>query len=515
MSGALRRLVPDRLAQASASGSRELAERVVGATPRAKRILAERARVALGTLSPGTPVGQGRELAALLQRLETATLAECWLALAVMQAELPYERQVQQLYRHIRLDGTASLPAQFAAHVAAELANGSPASQVVVAQGVVTVDVQHTAHTDLATGIQRVVRETVRRWADVHDIRLVGWSQGFRAIRQLTGGEQATALFGAPSTPEPRRYVVVVPWQGVHLVPELAAQYHRSQRILAMARYSGCRVAAIGYDCVPLTTGETVVEGMESEFAGWLASARELDVIATISHAAGEEYRGWASMLAGLGVPGPKVVDVLLGAEVREPSQAAMDNMRRLLLVGRWPAVLVVGSHEPRKNHLSVLHAAERLWRDGLHFTLTFIGGNSWNSQAFQDRVNSLIAQGRAVNSFAAVPDDELWAAYRLATVTVFPSLNEGYGLPVAESLASGTPAITSNFGSMAEIAAGGGALVVDPRDDADVEAGLRRVLTEPETLQRLRDEARNRAPRGWDDYAAEVWSVLLGEARP
>ncbi len=49
--------------------------------------------------------------------------------------------------------------------------------------------------------------------------------------------------------------------------------------------------------------------------------------------------------------------------------------------IGSLPIVLAVGSHEPRKNHLAVLHAAELLWREGLLFTLTFVGGHSWKQR--------------------------------------------------------------------------------------------------------------------------------------
>ena len=104
------------------------------------------------------------------------------------------------------------------------------------------------------------------------------------------------------------------------------------------------------------------------------------------------------------------------------------------------------------------------------------MGGNSWNSQAFQATLSGLAAAGRPVESISAASDDLLWGGYRVARFTVFPSLNEGFGLPLAESLACGTPAVTSDFGSMREIVElGGGALLVDPRDDHSVADGCAR----------------------------------------
>ena len=93
----------------------------------------------------------------------------------------------------------------------------------------------------------------------------------------------------------------------------------------------------------------------------------------------------------------------------------------------------------------------------------------------------------------------------------MFPSLNEGFGLPVAEALACGTPTITSGYGAMAEIAEGGGAVLVDPRDDRSIADALRRVLTDDAEHARLAAEALARPSRTWDDYARDAWGSLAG----
>ena len=172
-----------------------------------------------------------------------------------------------------------------------------------------------------------------------------------------------------------------------------------------------------------------------------------------------------------------------------------MRQARDLLGIGTLPIVLAVGSHEPRKNHLALLHAAELLWREGLLFNLVFVGGNSWNSAAFDAQVDTLRQANRPVQTILGLPDDLLWAAYRQAYCTVFPSLHEGFGLPVAESLASGTPVITSNFGSMRDLARHGGALLVDPRNDHDLTDALRQLLLDPALRDRLAAQAARTPP--------------------
>jgi len=197
------------------------------------------------------------------------------------------------------------------------------------------------------------------------------------------------------------------------------------------------------------------------------------------------------------------------------PAEAAPSTDEELaaaaaeLTIPAMPMVLCVGTHEPRKNHLALLHAAELLWREGVQFNLVLLGGRSWNDSRFRQALDEARARNRPVSTPAAMSDAMLWAAYRLARVMVFPSLNEGYGLPVAEALACGTPVITSGYGSMAEIAADGGGLLVDPRDDHDLARALRTLLTDDAEHARLAAEAAARPVRTWDDYARDVWVSL------
>jgi glycosyltransferase involved in cell wall biosynthesis len=89
----------------------------------------------------------------------------------------------------------------------------------------------------------------------------------------------------------------------------------------------------------------------------------------------------------------------------------------------------------------------------------------------------------------------------------VFPSLHEGFGLPVAESLALAVPVVTSNYGSTAEIAREGGCLLVDPRNDDAIAAAMRKLLTDDHLHARLLAECLARTPRSWADYADELWT--------
>ncbi len=481
---------------------------------RRSRVLGRRLLTLVGALEDAPETDPSAALATLTRRLEHADADEVWLTTAVLTAALPEEPDVVRGLRLIRMEGPAAYLETLLAGGLASLVAG-PGPEVEVVTGEVLVDLQHTSRTELATGIQRVARMTARRWARDHDVVLVGWTDDHRALRRLRPQEAARALTGSTegvaAGPDGAADTVVVPWRATYLLPELALERDRTHRMLALARHARSRTGVIGYDCVPVSTAETTDVGVSEGFSNFLAAVRHFSVVATDSRAAAGEFLGWRQMLTAIGVEGPRVEPVPLPVEAHEPGAQSTAEAHDRLLVGRLPLVLSVGTHEPRKNHLAVLHAAEVLWNRGVRFSLAFIGGHSWNSQRFDEGVARLRAAGHPVETLTTVTDDLLWAAYRVSHCLVFPSLNEGFGLPVAESLACGTPVVTSAFGSMAEIAADGGAVLVDPRDDASLVEGLARVLTDPQAYAELRAAAAARPQRTWDQYARETWTLLTG----
>ncbi|WBU37784.1 glycosyltransferase [Homoserinibacter sp. YIM 151385] len=451
----------------------------------------------------GTDAARLEQLAAALPQPDAA---QSWLLLAVLDRRLPRSEEVDAFRRQARHDGLRAAAATVLAgrrHPARWL---DPPVQVLA--DAVLVDVHDTASSTLATGVQRLARAIGDRWLE-RGVQLVGWNSARSALVRVDHGawregRRRGALGRAP----------VVPWGGAYVLTEVVGEGERSARIQALARCSGARTMLVGADAIPLTAAETTGSRMPGVFAKYLAAAAHMDVVAAISGAAAAEYRGWRAMLPAAGIPGPEVVEVPIAEELGELDPSARFPAELRFVVhdeeGALPLVLCVGSHEPRKNHQAVLHAAELLWREGRRFSLAFVGGNAWRSEAFRARLLELREAGRPVAAHRGVPDAELRWAYRLARLTVFPSLDEGFGLPVAESLAAGTPVVTTRYGSTAEIAAEGGCVLVDPRDDRDLAAGIRGLLADDALLARLRTEAAARPPRTWDDYALRLWSTLM-----
>lgn len=159
--------------------------------------------------------------------------------------------------------------------------------------------------------------------------------------------------------------------------------------------------------------------------------------------------------------------------------------------------VLAVGTLEPRKNLPRLAEATARL---GLE--LRVVGAAGWGD---------VRVAGDHVRWLGRVPDEELARLYRGALCLCYPSLYEGFGIPVLEALACGTPVVTSEDTAMADLA-DGAAELVDPRDVASIAAGVERALGRRDDLVR---RGRERAARfGWAEAArstAEVYREAAG----
>jgi glycosyltransferase involved in cell wall biosynthesis len=373
----------------------------------------------------------------------------------------------------------------------------------------VIVDVDFCAKHEHNTGIQRVVRETLSRW-DQSDrpVLAVAWTGDATAWRRLTAAESDRVLHWndrrRPAEERADDDAVIVPWNCRILLAEVPFQ-HLLKRIAAVARSSGNRLTAIGYDAIPLVSAEGQPAAESERFAHYLAAIKHADHIIGISRSAADEFRGFVSALSSQGLAGPRVSAIPLAVEVPRVQLAPREEGRGL--------VICVGSHEPRKNQDAVLAAAEVLYEEGRRFELVFVGGGSRSAtMRFDERVARLSRRGFAVSSHRRLSDEELFGLFAVARFSVFVSLHEGFGLPVAESIALGVPVLTSNYGSLAEIAALGGCLTVDPRDDDAIVAAMRRMLDDDELIDGLRQQAAAVPRRGWSDYADELWLELAAE---
>ena len=170
------------------------------------------------------------------------------------------------------------------------------------------------------------------------------------------------------------------------------------------------------------------------------------------------------------------------------------------------PYILSVGTLEPRKNLARLVRAYRRLAARGFPHTLVLAGPAGWRpgellAETTKEGPGSVVLTGY-------VPEDDLDALYRGADVFVYPSLYEGFGLPVLDAMARGVPTIVSTSSSLPEVA-GEAAVPVDPRSIAGMVEALERVITDVALAARLRDTGQARAARfSWEDTARRTLDI-------
>ncbi|MGI8689730.1 MAG: glycosyltransferase family 4 protein [Thermomicrobiales bacterium] len=175
--------------------------------------------------------------------------------------------------------------------------------------------------------------------------------------------------------------------------------------------------------------------------------------------------------------------------------------------------ILFVGTVEPRKNLRRLIEAFALLSDNNPDVKLVIVGASGWLTSDLAPLVQSRGLSNRIIFT-GYVSDDELPRWYQAATVFCYPSLYEGFGLPVLEAMACGTPVVTSRTSSLPEVA-GDAALLVDPTDVRGLADALQALLADDARRQAMSEAgiARSHA-YSWERTAAATLTVIRDAAR-
>ena len=170
--------------------------------------------------------------------------------------------------------------------------------------------------------------------------------------------------------------------------------------------------------------------------------------------------------------------------------------------------ILFVGQLHRRKNALGLIRAFQLLKEQGLlEHQLVLAGGEGDGSPEIRDYIHHR-PRGEIIVT-GCIPDEAIRTLYHQAACLVYPSLYEGFGLPVLEAMACGCPVITSNVSSLPEVA-GQAALLVDPLRVDDLALAINRLLGNPGLAQILKDRGRQQARNfSWEKTARETIEVF------
>jgi glycosyltransferase involved in cell wall biosynthesis len=208
------------------------------------------------------------------------------------------------------------------------------------------------------------------------------------------------------------------------------------------------------------------------------------------------------------GIPEEKIVVTLLAAEdrFRPVSPDRVDEVRgRFGLPPRF--ILYVGTIEPRKNLDVLLGALLRLKGQGREVPLVVAGRLGWLYDGFLAKIRSLGLE-RLVFLPGFIPDDDLPALYTAAEGFVYPSVYEGFGIPVLEAMGCGTPVLCSDASSLPEVAGDAG-ILLSPGDPAVWAEAIARLMENKALRSELRERGFRQSSRfRWEETARRTWEV-------
>ncbi|MBE7514195.1 MAG: glycosyltransferase family 4 protein [Anaerolineales bacterium] len=230
-------------------------------------------------------------------------------------------------------------------------------------------------------------------------------------------------------------------------------------------------------------------------------SARRADYVLADSHATKDD------LIDLYKLPEAKIEVLYSGVNPRFCPTALEAALREKYRIGASPYILAVGTVQPRKNYARLIEALAALPPDLADVHLVIAGGRGW----LQDPIYATVAaQGltERVHFIGFAEDADLPALYTGARLLAFPSLYEGFGLPILEAFACGTPVLTAGVSSLGEVA-GDAALLVDPLQVDSIRAGLEVLLRDDTLRAGLIERGYAQASRfTWDAAAKQLREV-------
>jgi len=215
-------------------------------------------------------------------------------------------------------------------------------------------------------------------------------------------------------------------------------------------------------------------------------------------------------------VPADKVEVIHNAIDMRlagEPTQEEVARVRERFLLTS-PFVLYTGNIKPHKNVDRLIEAFSILRQRGPDDVKLLVIGDEISKYPNLRRLVHRFQLHQHVRFLGFVPDATLAVLYRLASVFVFPSLYEGFGLPPLEAMAAGAPVITSNVSSLPEVV-GNAAILIDPMDAGAIANAMGRVLGDPNLREDLIRRGRERVKAfSWTRSVARVRQVYGEVAR-
>jgi len=366
----------------------------------------------------------------------------------------------------------------------------------------VRIVIDYTPAVFQGAGIGRHTRGLVQALAPLaggHDVSLLVFG------RPPAGKISAPAGFSLRVVPIPNRWLTIG-WHRLGApfpVDWLSGSmdlYHASDFVLPPVRRA--RTLLTVHDVSFLTTPQCAEASLRNFLSGVVPQS-----VTRADHVLADSESTRRDLIQLLGVPGDKVTVVYPGVEpsfCRKDDPVELQRLRVRYGIGDGPFILGVGTLEPRKNWPALIRAWAHLRRENrLPHRLVIAGGTGWLTEGIFEAAEASGLRSEIIFT-GFVADADLAALYSTADVFVLPSLYEGFGIPVLEAMACGTPVVCADNSSLPE-ATGDAALLVDATDEAGIAAAIQGLLENEALRMQLQQRGFEQAQRFTWDAAART----------
>ncbi len=279
----------------------------------------------------------------------------------------------------------------------------------------------------------------------------------------------------------------------------------RSRIIRRFARRNHISLSAIFYDAIPVLYPEFCLDSaVQNNHSHYMTGLAECDLVIPISEYSSEcLQKFWKDH----NIKGCKVRCDLLPGEFGGYDRNTIVQDTNFDKIN----ILCVSTLEPRKNHKTLINACLLMEREHpeLNWTLTLVGNRYLGAFEIADNIQTISLNNPRIQLRGVVSDHTLNLLYKEASFTVYPSIIEGFGMPILESIWQGKPVICSNKGVMSELAAAGGCLTTDILDERLLASTIYQLCMDKKLLHNLSQEAVNRKLKTWDEYTQQFLSML------
>jgi glycosyltransferase involved in cell wall biosynthesis len=369
------------------------------------------------------------------------------------------------------------------------------------------IGIDYTAAYEQGGGIGRYVRELITALSRLDT---------FNRYSLFVSGAPSTS--GLPTVPNNYK------WKPTRLTPKwLARIWYRARFPLPIEVFAGALDLFHATDFVLPPTLPRVVSLLTVHDLSFVrvpestspSLKRYLDVVVPHSvyrstHVLADSQATKDDLISLYGTSGSKITVLLSGVDERFFDKLAAVRLmttRSMYALEGFPYIFCVGTVQPRKNYARLIQSLAQLRNQGIDIHLVIAGGKGWLENPIYKTISDTHMED-FVHFIGFVADEDLPALYRNATCIAFPSLYEGFGLPILEGMASGVPVLTSNVSSLPEVA-GDAAIMVDPYDLDAITDGLQRLILDSDLRNMLIEKGLSRARQfTWEKSARQLLGI-------